>query len=581
MRKTGTSDWNNDGVNDTWIQGYPYSSKQKVFVNVYDVTKDVTIDNSAGYTKVKFTKAPWENPKANFMAGVAVKMTVDNYLEANETVAHVSGLNTFCGACHTDYNTEEVAGSGSNLNGTYTEAYRHKVGFDREKSKDQLLAVNMKLESGKIVTCATCHVAHGTDEEYWQDTLSIADDDLKEISGSSALKRLPNMGVCEACHAKGAASQGSNSNGYTPDPNPTSVANFNTGTGILDYAGLSNTTVNGKKAFGLFLQANGTGFFKNEEYAGAEACKSCHAEFYEGWKEEGHSQSQLTPTEAGLPAEFAGTGIVTKTITSTGFVNGVPSGTPAGTVSWSYTIDTVNKTMTYDYYAAAGGKTAIQNAIAKTPQGTAVVNLSDISSLWMEHYVISKVNPTAGGPAVPAYGYYRVAQFDKAAPVGEKLHPYLLRGQEFPTAPSIASYFANNADSSTETTGCLSCHSPKSQGAKGSPDSTISCEACHGPAARHTKAPSAKNIFNPGNPINGLTPTQQNNLCLTCHSGGHNAVAIKGTVHDVANAVTCISCHDLHNSKVKHSNLNATPDLLCSSCHQNKGVEATKAVHTL
>ncbi len=592
--KIYTSDWNKDGVNDSWIVGYPYSSK----VKVDGIVTTVTIDNRSGTTQVKFATAPVGTVTADFFAGVAVKMQVNNYLTANETVTHGSGLNTFCGACHVDYNTSGINSPGSNLNGTYTEAYRHKVGYTYG-SVAKLQPMNMKLETGNIVTCGTCHVSHGTDTKYWQDTLTKANngslpaglvvEDLTEISGSSALKRLPNMGVCETCHAKGA---GNGSSGTSTVSNPSNfLSNFNPlSSGILDYAGISTTLVGGKKSFGLFLQANGTGFFKNEEYIGSEACKSCHANYYEGWKNRGHSESILSPMEADLAAEFAGTGIVTHIITSTGFINGVDgaaSDTPAGT-EWSYTINYDTKTLTYDYYAATGtgtpeAKTATQNAIAKTPQGTAVVNLADLSGLWMEHYVISKTNPTAGGPAVPAYGYYRVAQIDEAAPVGSKLHPYLARLKEFPTAPSIASYYATNTDASSETTGCLSCHSPKSLGAIGTPDSTIGCEACHGPAARHAKTPSAFNILNPANPANGLSATQQTNLCLTCHSGGHNAKLIKGTAHDANDAlgITCTSCHDVHNTMKDgtHSPLRKPENQLCSSCHQNLGY--TGDVHTV
>ena len=139
-----------------------------VNLNVYhtDGTKltkdtDYTVDNSGEYTKITFINDPGETPKATYTAALRVVMKVENYLQDKEKVTYVKGMNDFCGACHTDYNTgnfnklqaentsgvaltyqgspyyvktKKTDGNGNSLstynvlNGFYHEAYRHAVG---------------------------------------------------------------------------------------------------------------------------------------------------------------------------------------------------------------------------------------------------------------------------------------------------------------------------------------------------------------------------------------------------------------------------------------------------------------------
>ncbi len=198
----------------TWIKGYPYSVSTQVYAAGILQSTGYTVDNTAGYTVVKFTAAPTQPVTANFIPSVRVKMGITNFLQATESVAYKGGVNAFCGACHTDYNTAAVSKSGETLSGYYTQAYRHKVGMTWYSPVEGLKFEN-GTGSGSVV-CLTCHVAHGTNKDYRLGTLSGIEGGYWTAAtvgetrgdGKSALKRKPNMGTCETCHQKGAGNQG-------------------------------------------------------------------------------------------------------------------------------------------------------------------------------------------------------------------------------------------------------------------------------------------------------------------------------------------------------------------------------------
>lgn len=200
----------------TWIKGYPYDVLTKVYANGILQTSGYTVDNSAGYTVVRFAQAPDQPVTANFVPSVRVRMSIANFLNGNETVTYRSGINQFCGACHPDYNTETVSSPGQTPSGYYTSAYRHQVGMIWSTPVEGL-----KFEGGGssgTVVCLTCHVAHGTDKGYRLSTLAGIEGGYwtsatvaeARGNGKSALKRKPNMGTCETCHQKGPGSQGYN-----------------------------------------------------------------------------------------------------------------------------------------------------------------------------------------------------------------------------------------------------------------------------------------------------------------------------------------------------------------------------------
>ncbi|GAW91230.1 cytochrome c3 family protein [Calderihabitans maritimus] len=254
------------------IKGYPYG------VTVYNdgsKTYGATVDNSNGYTVISGVNLS-DNvaDKVYGTPALQVKMDINNYLQANESVQHISGLNSFCGACHTDYNTENVVvdptegapnGSGKVLNGTYSEAYRHQVGMEWHGTEP-----NMAFEENNRVTCLTCHLAHGTSQEYWVRTL---DDEgytaemAVELSGSSALKRKPNMGTCETCHQKGEGNEG-----------------------YLALAGMEGEYQQvDRTADVLFNQ-------KDADYVGGAECAKCHQDHVSGFGDTAHSNVAISST---------------------------------------------------------------------------------------------------------------------------------------------------------------------------------------------------------------------------------------------------------------------------------------------
>lgn len=249
---------------------------------------DAEIDNSSGASIFKFDRDISEGNKyiiriSKAYPGVTVGMRIDKYLKVGEFVEYKYGINAFCAACHTDYNTamhkflvkdsktnyflqypsqySYYSGSGGakELNdgdgqsGEFSQAFRHQVGMvwdGKNKAKglrferdtwNPTKSIQGEVNGKMVVNCLTCHVAHGVSSDYWQMTIGSGEEEVSydteknrkyyydnpdneeeqfplrifsnyelgnsseegEISGSSVLKRLPNMGVCEACHQKG------------------------------------------------------------------------------------------------------------------------------------------------------------------------------------------------------------------------------------------------------------------------------------------------------------------------------------------------------------------------------------------
>lgn len=207
----------------TWIKGYPYSPK--VYVGGVQ-NNGATVDNSNGYTIVRFSSPPSGAVTGTFVPAVRVAMSYgpngsSDLMTADENITYKQGINAFCGACHMDYNTAiadtfdgaKYGGAAAELTGNYAEAYRHQVGYQWHGT-----VPGLKFEPNSTVVCLTCHVAHGADKGYWLDTLATADNGYwtdttaVELDGNSVLKRKPNMGVCESCHGKSSGNDGYEAN---------------------------------------------------------------------------------------------------------------------------------------------------------------------------------------------------------------------------------------------------------------------------------------------------------------------------------------------------------------------------------
>ncbi len=220
-----------DGTNSGWvfpaserpILGYPYGVTFKDGGTTNSTIKlrfstDTTVPVVWG---IQGSSSPTDTVTAIFTPVLQVNFTIANKLTSAETVSYNYGINTFCGACHTDYDTEAIYlattnlpggnTSVSNLNGTYSQHTRHAVGYQffgaipAGTLKFQSYTDHGQTAQANTVTCLTCHFAHGVDQSRWAisaTTSGIAAYNSAETAGSSRLKRLPNMGVCEACHDK-------------------------------------------------------------------------------------------------------------------------------------------------------------------------------------------------------------------------------------------------------------------------------------------------------------------------------------------------------------------------------------------
>lgn len=209
-----------------WLKGYPYTENYtKIYVGANatvanQVYTGFTINYSAG--QVTFTTAPagGNHVYADYVPAIPINLTVNNKQAAGEYVTYTSGMNQFCGACHTDYNTDSAGlqgVAGHTLSGSYRLAYRHGVGViwnDMVRGtnlvkSDASGVLKFQAVSGTsgTVMCITCHYAHGTDDTFIQDTLngngnvSLAVYQVtSDLVRSTALKRVTNMGMCKSCH---------------------------------------------------------------------------------------------------------------------------------------------------------------------------------------------------------------------------------------------------------------------------------------------------------------------------------------------------------------------------------------------
>jgi hypothetical protein len=151
-----------------------------------------------------------------------------------------------------------------------------------------------------------------------------------------------------------------------------------------------------------------------------------------------------------------------------------------------------------------------------------------------------------------------------------------------------------------ETSRCFGCHTTASTASnRFDPDHSIpgvTCEACHGPGAKHVAAMKAgrtkeglKRILDPGQ----LNPVDQVDFCGACHRTFAD-VALSQTFGILnlrfqpyrleksqcwakSNAgITCLSCHNPHQSRVRDS---AGYDDKCLGCHHPKSGPASSGEH--
>lgn len=234
-----------------WISGR--NKEPKVTVTDTTVVPNVTtvpavttytVDYAAGTITFLAAQPAGTVVKASYFPGIVVKMDIVGRMTAAETVKYQSGMNQFCGACHTDYNNvgktgptgTGTGGAYDDLLGEYKQAYRHSIGITRTATTaDPLFNDSNSLNASyaglvfeksaykngvlaATVNCVTCHYAHGTSDAFIETSLTRLLGPVNVFNGnnatgskilqtydntrSSALKRIPNMGTCQACHNK-------------------------------------------------------------------------------------------------------------------------------------------------------------------------------------------------------------------------------------------------------------------------------------------------------------------------------------------------------------------------------------------
>ena len=95
------------------------------------------------------------------------------------------------------------------------------------------------------------------------------------------------------------------------------------------------------------------------------------------------------------------------------------------------------------------------------------------------------------------------------------------------------------------------------------------CQGCHGPAQAHVDGGGdVTKIIR----FSQLTPTQASAICSGCHQSSLETQNFSKSAH-LANGLTCISCHDPHNSTDVNFLLKQKQLDLCYSCHKAKQAE--------
>ncbi|KNZ68551.1 putative multiheme cytochrome c [Thermincola ferriacetica] len=200
-------------INVVTVEGDLATYQMAPVTSAHDVKSQSVTGAPGGDPNTTFTKScsnchdPHGTPNSrqllstvNGVTGLAPTLTVTNPL-GDETVEYNSGFNDFCGACHTDFNVT-TAGSGDINTGIYTSYKRHRVGMDPSTLPNYNPNNGLPLEKNGtnpgVVSCMTCHYAHGT-EKVSTITWTRSNGGT---STSSALLRMNERGVCQACHNK-------------------------------------------------------------------------------------------------------------------------------------------------------------------------------------------------------------------------------------------------------------------------------------------------------------------------------------------------------------------------------------------
>jgi len=128
---------------------------------------------------------------------------------AGETPVYISGIETLCQSCHSDYTASAGAGGSGLKVPTRSQfgtpgMYRHPVNIaPADKGLTTLLPLEGSGDNTDKMMCLTCHYAHGsTVKDTNISTVVAGDGAILVTKVSSNLKRLEGMKICQDCHKK-------------------------------------------------------------------------------------------------------------------------------------------------------------------------------------------------------------------------------------------------------------------------------------------------------------------------------------------------------------------------------------------
>ena len=104
------------------------------------------------------------------------------------------------------------------------------------------------------------------------------------------------------------------------------------------------------------------------------------------------------------------------------------------------------------------------------------------------------------------------------------------------------------------------------------------CESCHGPGSEHLTDVMSKSKIISFTRDSGYSPTEQNEVCMACHSGSER-IHWQGSPHQI-NDLACSDCHNPMASLSETGTLRREAIFdTCFGCHQQQRIEFRKRSH--
>lgn len=124
------------------------------------------------------------------------------------------------------------------------------------------------------------------------------------------------------------------------------------------------------------------------------------------------------------------------------------------------------------------------------------------------------------------------------------------------------------------TEACKGCHEEEGNKFGANPHSKTlankrpdkqGCEACHGPGESHSQAGDPENILR----FESLSKPATAKICSDCHDLSKGAGHTLHEQHTKV-GVSCLECHNIHNSRMSQHLLKSENSKLCLTCHAQK-----------